>query len=276
VQYEPPFGTYKPTVFQSTLITAGRRLPGNWLGRRTASLIRSTLSRICDNPLDLIVLGQRMRLHASDNACEKRLIVTPQLFEPAELAFIRSRLHPGFMFVDIGSNVGAYSIFVASNAGPGARVIAIEPNEIVLNRLRVNAAANDLKNILSVRTAIGDCEGEALLRLGRQNFGGSSLLAERRLGQGSEVVQVPMRTLLSVVQEACWDRIDLLKMDIEGFEDRALMPFLQKAPPHLLPRALIVEKNTKDWEKDVIVAAIKLGYRNTYHHGSNAILVLET
>ncbi len=157
---DPPFGAYEPTAFQARLIALGRQLPPTKSGRRMASFIRSAMRRIRQEPLDLDVIGQKMRLYAGNNACEKRLIVTPQFFDPVELEFLRSRLHSRFTFLDVGSNVGAYSVFVANNAGPEARVIAIDPNAIVLKRLAFNAAANGLSNIRAVQAAIAGCGWE--------------------------------------------------------------------------------------------------------------------
>lgn len=216
-----------------------------------------------------------MRLHPWDNACEKRLLVTPQFFDPAELAFIASRLHPKFALVDIGSNVGAYSIFVARNGGETARVVAIDPNEKVLARLRFNAEANNLKNIVPIRAAVGDRNGHVSLRIGKQNMGGSSIVAQKRLRQDSETIEVPMRTLASILAETGLDRIDVLKIDIEGSEDFALMPFLASAEPAMLPDAIIIERNVEDWKEDLFAAMAKRGYRDSGLGGANAILVLE-
>jgi SAM-dependent methyltransferase len=161
------------------LIALGRRLPPTKAGKRTASFIRSAMRRLRSEPLDLDVIGQKMRLYAGNNACEKRLIVTPQFFDPLELGFLKARLHPTFTFLDIGSNVGAYSIFVAKNAGPGARVVAVDPNAIVLKRLAFNAAANGLSNIRQVQAAIADADGEMEFALEESNMGGSSLQLDR-------------------------------------------------------------------------------------------------
>lgn len=272
---EPPFGAYQPTAFQGRLIRWGRGLPANKLGKRAASLIRSYFARTARRPIDVTTLGQNMRLHPWDNACEKRLLVTPQFFDPTELAFIKSRLHPKFTLVDIGSNVGAYSIFVARNGGETARVVAIDPNERVLSRLRFNAKANDLQNIVPICAAVGDRAGTVSLRIGKRNMGGSSVHAEKRLGQDSETVEVPMKTLASIVAEAKLEQIDLLKIDIEGYEDLALIPFFASAEQSLLPRALIIECNVKDWREDLFAAAERRGYRDSGLSGINAILVLD-
>lgn len=271
-----PFGAYRPSAAQKPLIAIGNRLPLNYMGRRIASVLRSYLSRTAVTPLDLVVLGQRMRLHPWDNACEKRLAVAPQFFDPEELAFLKTRLAPNFRFVDVGSNIGTYSIFVATNAPKDARVLALDPNQLVLDRLKFNAAANDLTNVMTRCIAIGDDNRVVQLRVGQSNMGGSSVLEDHDMRQSATIVDVEMRTLASVIDDAGFTHIDAMKIDIEGLEDRALVPFLRTSPRHLLPKALIIERNPDDWQVDVIAVAQSLGYQLTSGGRGNAILKLAT
>lgn len=270
---EPPFGAYQPTLLQARLIAIGRRLPSNRLGKRTASFIRSSLRRMRSEPFDLEVLGQRMRLHAGNNACEKRLIVTPQFFDPTELAFLRSRFHPDFTFLDVGSNVGAYSVFVALGAGPKARVVAIDPNEIVLKRLAFNLAANDLTNVQIVQAAVGDQEGELEFALEEANMGGSSLRLDREARGGKTILKVPVRPLTSIVAAAGLNHVDAIKIDVEGYEDRVLIPFLERAEPSLHPKAIILEQSAASWDCDLIGVLKAAGYEPVGAMRHNGILV---
>ncbi len=270
----PPFGTYQPTALQARLIALGRRLPPTKAGKRTASFIRSAMRRLRSEPLDLDVIGQKMRLYAGNNACEKRLIVTPQFFDPLELGFLKSRLHPAFTFLDIGSNVGAYSIFVAKNAGPSARVVAVDPNAIVLKRLAFNAMANGLTNIRSVQAAIADADGEMEFALEESNMGGSSLQLDREARGGKTIFKVPVRTLAGVVAEAGLDRVDAIKIDVEGFEDKVLIPYLNTVARGLYPKAIVLEANIDSWDGDLIGALATAGYETSGTLAQNGIFAL--
>lgn len=273
---EPPFGMLTPTAWEARLIALGRRLPPTKIGRRAASFIRSALSRTRKEPLDLEVLGQNMRLHAGNNACEKRLIVTPQFFDPGELAFLKARLHPAFVFLDIGCNVGTYSVFVAKNAGPDAKVVAVDPNAIVLERLAFNARANGLANIHRIQAAVSDAEGRMEFALDTANMGGSSLELDRRARAGRSIVEVPVRTLSGLVAEMGAGHIDAVKIDVEGFEDRVLMPFFASAPRHLYPRAIVIEENTTSWQGDLLGDLLARGYRRvSVDRAHNGIFVLD-
>ena len=153
-----PFGTYPPNILHSLARSVGERLPRNWLGLRVSGWLRSLLKRTTHRPVDMTALGQRMRLNLGDNACERRLMVTPQFFSPEELAILRASIREDFHFIDLGANVGAFSLFVGMLAGPKARILAIEPQRVLLERLRDNIALNGL-DITIAPVAVADREG---------------------------------------------------------------------------------------------------------------------
>ncbi len=225
------FGTYSPNHLQDAARNIGHRLPRNWLGWRLSGSLRSLLRRTSHQPIDVTVLGQRMRLYLGDNACERRLTVAPEFFDPDQLEILRSVVRTGFQFVDLGANVGAYSIFVGRLAVPGARILAIEPQDALLERLRGNIALNAL-NIRIAPVAVADREEVINFSVDLHNRGSTSLNLDRK-GRGERrVIRLPVRKLLGLVKEHGFERIDALKADIEGAEDLALLPFMEEAPPH--------------------------------------------
>lgn len=266
-----PFGSYPPNRLQSAVREIGRRLPKTWPGLRFSGWLRSLLKATYRRPIDVEVLGQRMRLRLSDNACERRLMVTPQFFDPAELAILRAMVRPGFQFVDLGSNVGTYSIFVGKLAGPGARILAVEPQEALLKRLRENIALNEL-DIRIAPVAVGDREGIIEFGVDTNNLGFTSLNTDRR-GRGEHrVIRLPMRKLAGLVKEHGFERIDALKADIEGAEDVALIPFIEEAPPALWPRLIIMENNPCEWRRDCAAFLRENGYLRVPAKGDNIVL----
>jgi FkbM family methyltransferase len=212
-----------------------------------------------------------MRLWLKDNACERRLMITPQFFDRQELAVLQSVVGQGFQFVDLGANAGIYSIFVGRLAGPDARILAIEPQPAMLVRLRDNIALNNL-HVLIAETAISDLDGDAEFAVDSSNLGYTSLHTERR-GRGQRsIVRMRTRTLIDVVREAGFERIDALKADIEGAEDRAIIPFFEAAAPALWPELLIIEDNRGEWEQDCFAFLDERGYRRITS-GGNIMLV---
>jgi len=170
-----------------------------------------------------------MRLHLGDNACERRLMVTPRFFDPDQLEILRSVARPGFHYIDLGANVGAHSIFVGRLAGPGARILAIEPQDALLERLRENIALNALNRRIAP-VGVADREEDINFSVDLKNRGSTSLNLDRK-GRGERrVIRLPVRKLLGLVKEHGFEPIDALKADIEGAEDLALLPFMEEAP----------------------------------------------
>lgn len=267
------FGTFPPTGTQAVVRRMGRWLPNNWLGQRAAGWLRALIQATARRPVDVHVLGQRMRLHLTDNACERRLMVTPHFFDPQELALLESEVVDGCQFVDLGANVGTYSLFVTRRAGVAGRILAIEPQAVVIARLRANIALNGFTNIAVAPYAVADADRTVAFAVDLNNRGNTSLHLGRKGRGTTEVAELPCRTLLSLVREHGFDRIDALKADIEGAEDLALIPFFETSPVSLWPRLIILENSPREWRRDCITYLEGCGYTVLWQQ-ANAVLRL--
>lgn len=255
-----PWGAYAPTGLAHWIIARTRALPPGWLGRRLLmGLRRIGLRALRGQPVDIEALGARMRLHPYANICEKKVLFAPQMFDPVELQALEERLREGFVFVDIGANVGAYSLFVAARAGGAARILAIEPQPHIFDRLVHNIRLNPFHTVKAVACAVADKAGELTLFLDPRNSGESSVKILR--SSNAATVRVPATTLLDLVTAEGFDRIDAVKIDVEGAEDIILEPFLETAPEALHPRLLIVEDGTERWQADLPGLLARKGYR---------------
>lgn len=130
-----------------------------------------------------------------------------------EWGFVEHLLQPGMVAIDIGANLGIYSMAMAKAVGPVGRVYAYEPTSETRARLEKSKAVNGADNLVVLGSALSDTERE-----GRIVFGSSSEL--NRLGEGSdgsgEAVHL---TSLDIEQTRHgWGRIDFIKMDAEGEE----------------------------------------------------------
>jgi FkbM family methyltransferase len=200
-----------------------------------------------------------MRLHPYNNNCEKKVLFTPQFFDPQERALLKARLRPGCVFLDIGANIGAYALFVAAFAGPQARIVAVEPQPDVFDRLTFNIAQNAFHSVKAVACAVADKAGELTLFVDPRNRGESSL---KIVGTNeSAQIKVPAVTLMDLVRSEGLTRIDAIKLDVEGAEDLILEPFLREAPPALLPTLLVIEDGTDQWQIDLPKLLEGHGYR---------------
>lgn len=257
---EQPFGAFAPKPFVARIISRTRAAPDNFLGRKSAyALRRIGLRSLEGSPVDIESLGARMRLYPNGNVCEKRVLFTPQFFDPVEREMLASRLREGFTFIDIGANIGAYSLFVAARAGRSARILAVEPQPDVFARLAYNIAQNPFGTVKGVACALADKPGELTLFIDPVNRGESSV---RILNSTtSRAVKVPAVTLLALVENEGYDRIDAVKLDVEGAEDLILEPFLRDAPPSLWPGFIIIEDSRQRWQSDLAGLLKQSGYR---------------
>jgi FkbM family methyltransferase len=253
-----PWGAFAPTGLRAQLIAACGAFGDNWAGRRLAFGLRRFARGGLDGPLDVERYGVRLRLAPRGNLNEARVLFTPQYFDPVERAALETRIRPGWRFIDIGANVGAYALFVAHRAGPDAKVLAIEPHPEMLRRLRANVGFNPQAPVTVVQAAVSAADGAVALTMDARNAGRSRIAGG---GDQDERVEVPATTLLGLVRAHGLDRIDGLKIDIEGGEPDALLPFFRDAPRSLWPGLMILERGEAQWDRPLVAPLMALGYR---------------
>lgn len=252
------FGFHAPNSLVRALIEFCQSRPVTPVGRRAALWLRRLAMLIHGPVFDVAVRGINLRLYPGDNVGERKFLFMPQFFDPEEMALIASRLPRDGTFVDIGANIGLYTLNAARTLGPAGRIIAFEPGPEAVRRLRMNLSLNRTDaTITHVECAVGASEGVMGLYLDGSNLGGSSLVHEH----GGDATPVQVRPLLAVLQELGIRSIDLLKIDIEGAEDQALLPFFDSAPASLHPRLMIIERSETSWKQDVLGRLEQLGYR---------------
>ncbi|WP_165229056.1 FkbM family methyltransferase [Aquisphaera insulae] len=124
-------------------------------------------------------------------------------------------LKPGDTVMDIGANIGSFSILAGSVVGPGGRVIAFEPVPATYQRLVQNLELNGLKNVECHNAAIDAEEGELTIHLSRKSAMASAYWDPH---EGGGVVTAPCWTLAKVWGDFGIGRVNLFKIDCEGSE----------------------------------------------------------
>jgi FkbM family methyltransferase len=250
-------------VLLNTLIWGGRHTP---LGRGKARrFLLSLAEKLSSDPIETTYRGVPIILHL-DNPTERKALF--YAYDRREMEFLRGYLpDPASVFVDIGANSGLYTQWLSAQMHQSARIVAIEPNPMLCSRIRRNLALLARKPDVRIECcAVGDGEHTGLLDMSH-GLGRASLVS----GSG---VEVKVRPLLSILEDAGCERISALKIDIEGYEDRALFPFFQSAPPKLWPRAIAIEFVHKvDWRQEVIGLLRQHGYGEIGRTRSNLLLV---
>jgi FkbM family methyltransferase len=237
----PPFGAYALPSGLDYLRRMADRIPV--YGVRSA--VRKIIKSCHKAPYDVTLPnGIRTRINPWGNVCEKRVFCGAGHFDRPEmddLAECVSKANDGFVFVDIGANVGFYSLFVAAMAQARQvrlRALAIEPDPENARRLRINIALNETpdQQITHAPYAVSDREGAVqFISDGLKNRGTA------RIGGANGDLTVMARPLVDILSQAEITRIDAMKIDIEGHEIAALTHFFAHADPGLWPTTIIIE-----------------------------------
>jgi FkbM family methyltransferase len=264
-----PFGTFEPPARYARLLAFAQRAPDNLVGKQLARFARGLYLWRGPMPADVTVENLRMRCWLRDNTCERKFVFTPWRFDVLERRAIADALPVDGVFIDVGANVGIYTLSAARSLGRAGRIVAIEPYPPALARLQFNIAATrgstpEWPRIEVLPFGVSDRDGPLELRVDGGNLGGGSITTgdARFTGGGTRAsVTIRCRQLLSIVREHDIERIDALKIDVEGAEDLALGDFLDHAPDSLLPRCLVIENSDHLWKRNLREMLALQGYR---------------
>ena len=215
-----------------------------------------------------------MVLHPADNNTERFMWLRGARYEAASIGRL-TLLVVGkkALIFDVGANCGAYTLPLASAAGSGSRIVAFEPNPTVAARLRRNLEVNGLSDrVVLVEVAVGEVDDEANLYLSERNLGESSLLPI----ESRKAVRVPVRPLSRYLPEhGKIHEIFVIKVDVEGLEDKVLLPFLNSISPNFMPDAILMEiSHARLWSSDLVADLKQRGYMPTFDGEDNNTLFL--
>jgi FkbM family methyltransferase len=163
------------------------------------------------------------------------VIARERQYEPHVTAAVRRLLEPEQVFLDIGANIGYFTLLAASLVGQAGSVIAFEPNPANCELIRMSIAANSAENVTLHSYAVADVARTFPLDVGGTNTNGMLLT------DGAEPLDPEALMVQSVVLDSFLDptmRVDLVKLDIEGAEPLALRGMAQLIQRHR-PRLLL-------------------------------------
>jgi len=223
--------------------------------------------------------GIEMILDPADSVAGN-LAFVPQLYDRWERAAVDKFLPPGGIFVDAGANVGAYSLWAAKRVGRGGRVLAYEAEPSNFSTLAENTRINGFEDIITARhVGIADVAGMLALQLNDGgNSGGHSFLGGvQRVDDGS--IRVACEPLSTLLDQSGVDRVDFMKLDIEGFEQRVLARFFAEVPAgsSIRPRVILTEMYFGDERDRPLLSTIEAaGYRLFEREGLNYLFLCPT
>lgn len=135
---------------------------------------------------------------------------------------------PGDLVVELGAEFGTETLFLSRSVGPTGRVISVEAHPQTCAGLREMVRLNQLCNVTVVQAAVGGISGTTTIS------DGAAL--SNVVGRGD--IQIPARTLAELLAEFDIDKVDLLKVNIEGSE-RSLMESMTPSEAERISHAVI-------------------------------------
>ena len=154
----------------------------------------------------------------------ENLIETKQ-YEPHVTAFLKQHLQEGMTFVDVGANVGFFTLTAATKVGQSGRIVAVECNPRNCELIYMSLHRNGFEQVTVYPFAVGDTQKLMSLSWGFSN-GFVTELAE----DDEDAFIVPAVTLDSLLQNE--HRVDVIKMDIEGSEAKAWQGMRETVAKH--------------------------------------------
>jgi FkbM family methyltransferase len=154
------------------------------------------------------------------------------VWEPDLAAFIRTRLASGHVFVDVGANIGIDTLIASRRVGPQGEVMAIEASPTVFERLRETLRANGSPtNVHAINKAVAANAGVLTIYAGpAHNIGLTTTVQRGGMRRSAEVQAQPLGAFLTDQE---FDRVRLIKIDVEGAEDgvlQGMIPCLERLP----------------------------------------------
>ena len=170
------------------------------------------------------------------------------------------QLKPGDTVIDIGANIGAFTVLAASRVGASGKVLAFEPEVATFKCLLKNIQLNQLTNVTAINQAIDKTEGLAELRVGHKsafsNIHGS-------LGHMKSITTqtVETTTLVKVFETFKIAKVNLLKVDCEGSE----YDLFETLPPFIAARieqiAMEVHHTSEHHPREMVLQLERLGFK---------------
>jgi FkbM family methyltransferase len=244
--------------------------PGWWVGAGqsdgVATRVRKIAWRWLRDPFEVTWFdGWRLSLYPG-NEISKSVFVTGR-YEPNEFYLLSKVLKAGMTFIDVGANMGLYTLFAAGRVGETGCVVSIEPSRREMEMVRTEVERNGLRNVRLLPVALSDRRSEVELLVAPLEKSGHNTLgafgfAGTALDHRERVQTVRLDDLL---QSEGLSRVDVIKMDIEGAEQAALLGAAETIEKHR--PILFIELSDRSLQhqqassQEVLAILARQGYR---------------
>jgi len=140
-------------------------------------------------------------------------------FEESEISFFNRYIKPGDIVIDIGANIGLFTLIASENVGSTGQVFSFEPSPQTYKWLTENIEANVLRNVESFKLALSDREGNIDFFISSEGYDAFNSIIKPSKGQNYIKESVPTLTLDAFIKtQNLAGKISFIKLDVEGYE----------------------------------------------------------
>ncbi len=194
---------------KSEKILSGRGLDKYYVIRKGAKFLRSQLKS------DFVEIeGHKIFLDSLDSL---RLSINEN-YEEESTNFVKKIIKKGDVVVDVGANIGYYTLLFAKLVGQNGKVYAFEPESANFSLLRKNIVVNSYQNVKLVNKAVSSITGRTKLFISNDNKGSHSIVDKNNKKDVIEIDSVRLDDFFHETKE----EVDFIKLDIEGAEIEAI------------------------------------------------------
>lgn len=178
-------------------------------------------------------------------------------YSELESALFTLVLKPGMVAIDVGANIGCFTVIMARKVGPDGLIVAIEAQQTIFQTLCANVALNALANVQTIHAAAGAEAGSIIVP--QINYFDAGYFGDVELGGYDEGEPVPVTVIDALLLEAC----HLIKIDVEGMEG-AVIEGAKETIARFRP-VLYLENDRKDKSKALVEQIMAADYRLFLH-----------
>ncbi len=164
-----------------------------------------------------VINGQKMYIHSKDSIMTPRLLINGE-HDPTETDLIMNEVNEGDIVLDIGANIGYFTLIFAKLVGEKGKVYAFEPDPENFSLLKKNVEENGHKNVVLLQKAVSSENGTIKLYLSEENKGNHRIFDSQR---GRKSIDVETVKLDDFFKNYSGD-INFVKIDVEGAEIGAI------------------------------------------------------
>lgn len=163
------------------------------------------------------VNGYKLNLIPNDRGISLELLKFNS-HEPLSTDLISRELHEGMTCLDVGGNIGYYTLLESKKVGQNGKIVCIEPSPLNFRYLKKNLEMQNTSNVETYNFACGDIDGEINFLISKNSNTCRTIPKDEPIPKGEKIITVPVKKLDTFLEENPLSKIDFLRTDVEGYE----------------------------------------------------------